>query len=115
MAKIWISDTNPYDYKISEPCLYIGKNIFPHVGIPIIKLKTVSWMSYFYNGNPYTDKTAWWDLIVKLDLLDLYLLENIDGLVQDCSNFIANALELLQSCAKPLIFCMMELYFQTWF
>ena len=25
-----------------------------------------------------------------------------DGLVQDCSNSIANALELLQSCTKPL-------------
>ena len=29
---------------------------------------------------------------------------NIDGLVQDCSNSSANALELLQSCAKPLIY-----------
>ena len=28
----------------------------------------------------------------------------IDGLVQDCSNFIANALELLQSCTKPSIY-----------
>ena len=27
--------------------------------------------------------------------------DSIDGLVQDCSNSIANALELLQSCAKP--------------
>ena len=26
-----------------------------------------------------------------------------DGLVQDCSNSISNALELLQSCTKPLI------------
>ena len=26
-----------------------------------------------------------------------------DGLVQDCSNSIANTLELLQSCAKPSI------------
>ena len=26
----------------------------------------------------------------------------IDGLAQDCSNPIANALELLQSCTKPL-------------
>ena len=29
---------------------------------------------------------------------------HIDGLVQDCSNSIANALELLQSCAKPSIY-----------
>ena len=28
---------------------------------------------------------------------------NIDSLVQDCSNSIANALELLQSCTKPSI------------
>ena len=27
----------------------------------------------------------------------------INGLVQDCSNSSANALELLQSCTKPLI------------
>ena len=27
----------------------------------------------------------------------------IDGLEQDCSNSIANALELLQSCTKPSI------------
>ena len=26
---------------------------------------------------------------------------SFDGLVQDCSNSIANALELLQSCTKP--------------
>ena len=30
-------------------------------------------------------------------------LTDIDDLVQDCSNSIANALELLQSCAKPSI------------
>ena len=28
---------------------------------------------------------------------------HIDDLVQDCSNSIANALELLQSCTKPSI------------
>ena len=30
-------------------------------------------------------------------------MDYIDGLVQDCSNSIANALELLQSCTKPSI------------
>ena len=29
---------------------------------------------------------------------------HIDGLVQNCSNSIANALELVQSCTKPLIY-----------
>ena len=31
----------------------------------------------------------------------------IDTLEQDCSNSIANALELLQSCAMPSIWCTM--------
>ena len=39
-------------------------------------------------------------LVVSEDLFVLY----IDGLVQDCSNSIANALELLQSCTKLSIF-----------
>ena len=38
-----------------------------------------------------------------------------DGLVQDYSNSIANALELLQSCAKPMIYTR-SLHFEdeTW-
>ena len=34
----------------------------------------------------------------------------IDGLVQDCSNSIANALELLQSFTEPLIWAMAFLW-----
>ena len=34
----------------------------------------------------------------------------IDGLVQDCSNSIANALELLQSCTKPLLWGMYHVH-----
>ena len=34
---------------------------------------------------------------------ETYELDNVDGLVQDCSNSIANALELLQSCTKPSV------------
>ena len=34
----------------------------------------------------------------------LFCCGHIDGLVQDCSNSIANALELQQSCTKPSIF-----------
>ena len=29
---------------------------------------------------------------------------DLDGLVQDCSNSIALAVELMQSCTKPLIY-----------
>ena len=32
-----------------------------------------------------------------------HTMAHFDGLLQDCSNCIANALELLQSCTKPLI------------
>ena len=43
---------------------------------------------------------------------------HIDALVQDCSNSIANALELLQSCTKPSTRCTLfwsaeqQMYFQ---
>ena len=41
-------------------------------------------------------------------------LSYLDGLVQDCSNSIANALELLQSCTKPLIHVLAaEIYDKT--
>ena len=33
----------------------------------------------------------------------------IDGLVRDCSISIANALEILQSCTGPSIYCPMSL------
>ena len=39
----------------------------------------------------------------------IILLAHIDGLVQDCSNSIANALELLQSCTKPSIYASLGL------
>ena len=34
----------------------------------------------------------------------------INGLVQDCSNSIANAMELLQPCIKPYIWSRWKLY-----
>ena len=45
-----------------------------------------------------------------------YFWENthIDGLVQDCSNSIANALKLLQSCTKPLIYNVISIIFSKW-
>ena len=35
---------------------------------------------------------------------------HIDGLVQDCSNSSAIAMELLQSCSKPLIYIFIWIY-----
>ena len=49
-----------------------------------------------------------WFVSWKSDILSLstslqHSEEHIDGLVQDCSNSIALAMELLQSCTNPLI------------
>ena len=38
---------------------------------------------------------------------------NIDGLVLECGNSSANALELLQSWAKPLIHCSLVMPFDN--
>ena len=38
----------------------------------------------------------------------------LDGVVQDCSNSIANAMELLQSCTKPLIFKWVAVTLMKW-
>ena len=44
-------------------------------------------------------------------------IHHIDSLVQDCSNSIANALKLLQSCAKPSIYsyCHLCTCLSSWF
>ena len=42
--------------------------------------------------------------LTRLPKLCIFKRDYIDGLAQDCSNYIANALELLQSCTKPSIY-----------
>ena len=37
------------------------------------------------------------------EMLWIPVLQNVDGLIQDCSNSSAVAMELMQSCTKPLI------------
>ena len=44
-------------------------------------------------------------LLVIFESVWQFLLAYNDGLVQDCSISIANALEILQSCTKPSIWC----------
>ena len=43
-----------------------------------------------------------WDLAYVVSMAQL-IREHFDGLVQDCSNSIAYAMELLQSCTKSSI------------
>ena len=45
----------------------------------------------------------------------IYIGDNIDGLAQDCSNSIANAPELLQSCTKPSISTYIYIYICVFF
>ena len=65
------------------------------IGIPSIKIKTVSWLSSLYDRNPSTGKIPlyWIDPIICM-------LHDVDNLKQDCSISIANALEILQSCTS---------------
>ena len=45
----------------------------------------------------------------------LFMYTYIDGLVQDCSNSSALAMELLQSCTKPSLYALSEAgYSQNW-
>ena len=50
-----------------------------------------------------TDRKIFKSICLKQIFDIMELLVYFDGLVQDCSNSIANALELLQSCTKPSI------------
>ena len=43
------------------------------------------------------------NIITPVNSLNILTKHHIDGLAEDCSNSIANALELLQSCTKPSI------------
>ena len=55
-------------------------------------------------GSPYVcvgDGVFSW--CIQICLFRLCVVKNIDGLVQDCSNSITNALDLLQSCSELLI------------
>ena len=54
---------------------------------------------YIYVGTQVMHRCVTW----SIKLWQLHVWVYIDGLVQDCSNSIADALELLQSCTKPSI------------
>ena len=48
-----------------------------------------------------------WQAAVNQSMMLLSL--HVDGLVQDCSNSSALAMELLQSCSKPSMWCVIDL------
>ena len=89
----------------------------------ILLLISAPWMIYFYeivfvmhgfsvnilslfNNPPKTTKrnTFPWNFVWNVSIFNSdYVTECIKGLVQDCGNSIANALELLQYCTKSWI------------
>ena len=48
--------------------------------------------------------------IAHLEAITDIIYQHVDGLVPDCSISIANALEILQSCTKPLMWEYFKLY-----
>ena len=68
---------------------------------------TTPFLCWFTDKNCYYGQASLlWIFDRKIIVLQEIWLNNIDGLVQDCSNSIANAMELLQSCTKPAICCL---------
>ena len=68
----------------------------------IYKMSDESWKFFGYITHYSTVATD--GLVLKQQTISIDSGDYIDGLVQDCSNSIANALELLQSCTKPSIY-----------
>ena len=73
-------------------------------GLPPALCQTITWASAAVSSigtaicfRLHCQYNEWWFVIFWYCLCIKY----IYGLVQDCSNSIANALELLQSCSKP--------------
>ena len=84
----WNESLCQYIYELSQ--VYTGvKNRFKFVKKSVVHK--------IFSGGAHIQKAKARRNVMK------YTDFNIDGLVQDCSNCIANALELLQSCTKPSI------------
>ena len=65
----------------------------------------------------YVDKNECYELmgLCEISVWEGFWMNHFDGLVQDCSNLSALAMELLQSCPEPSICIAMGLRFQTSF
>ena len=70
-----------------------------------LQISSARWQPFSLGLNVLTshDKKIGQRLCLLLAWKNILYIVYIDGLVQDCSNSIANALDLLQSCIKPSI------------
>ena len=73
---------------------------YPQVNAP----RCPYWLVNTSSGDPWCHYYYW---KVKIHC-------HLEGLVQDCSNSSANALELLQSCTKPCVLCGKSTLGQRW-
>ena len=106
----------PGGFAISDICLklILNSNLDKPCSF-IISMSVVKLFWFFFSEvmgqwdiRIFEIKLSFWKMsyIATIPWTQLYhLLENIDGLVQDCSITSASAMEILQSCTKPLILC----------
>ena len=79
-------------YGLHHNKLMMWKLILSNVLVLVLYHKKIRWYCYTYVCTKISD----------LSCISVFTDNQIDGLVLDCSNSIATALELLQSCTKPL-------------
>ena len=82
------------------------KSANPYLGYIKVALYRTS-LTNMGNYNTWIHQGWWYNRTQKTQFKRVHALlgiAHIDSLVQDCSNTIASALELLQSCTKPYIY-----------
>ena len=108
---IHTSDTTVYPIEIAHnlSMLCLRRSMWQGVLLKIVPLINVRWA--VSNGDLSTWNSVHAELKSRLLMIRLSSAEvidvkklHLDSLVQDCSNPIPNALELLESCSKPSIF-----------
>ena len=90
MSQIWEVEYMQYQTELCDSFLefWIFIGLLPTFHWPSASLKYLQWLRI-------------WETTALHWAIDQFLYSYIEDLVQNCSNSIANALELLQSCTKP--------------
>ena len=98
-------------FKLAGPRLNI-KTIFPGMGIPMFKIRWSRDHLIFNMGIPILVRRHLYIETAPRSPVHMETV-NIDGLVQDCINTSALAMESLQSCTKPSIDIRDNIYRKT--
>ena len=102
------------DFSDSLCCIFINSvsmicNMYCDTYYDVIHVPAISWASYVVS---FAKNLVKIDCVITPSHCTHIMTWQFDGLAQDCSNSIANAMELLLSYAKPSILCMFSL--QGW-